>query len=303
MSADDAAAGVEARVAAVKSLAAVVLKLFGQQVLHIALHASSPLPHNEAGISSMESTALHTSNGEQHFHVQGTKQSEASISSIPQQQGSPVPRGDAARLLGDIACGAALEAMEDYTTDNRCGMARFQAHFGLWISPDMVPWPRRQWQRRASECISWHSQCTSSMPSATPEASRCLLHRGDVGSWVREAAMAGLAGMLPVFSALAPDSAAVFVARAAAALAKQAVERIGRMRQVTMAMAMSKAACGREAPSKDCNLYVLLHQWMSLKLHALLQFAGGRLPHLHTAGLPAAIARHPAARCARRRAV
>ena len=56
--------------------------------------------------------------------------------------------------------------------------------------------------------------------------------RGAVGSWVREAAMAGLTAVLPILASVAPDAASSCVASATAAIAKQAVERIARMRQV-----------------------------------------------------------------------
>lgn len=63
------------------------------------------------------------------------------------------------------------------------------------------------------------------------QASVCIA-RGDIGSWVREAAMAGLTAVLPILASVAPDAASSCIASTTAALAKQAVERIARMRQV-----------------------------------------------------------------------
>jgi hypothetical protein len=71
-------------------------------------------------------------------------------------------------------------------------------------------------------------------PGEFLQASWCA--RGDVGSWVREAAMSGLTAVLPIFVAVAPNIADGHVACATATLAKQAVERIARMRQVSIGM-------------------------------------------------------------------
>ena len=86
----------------------------------------------------------------------------------------------------------------------------------------------------------------ASSPACEDAALRALLgaledystdNRGDVGSWVREAALAGLARLLPLLLLLgrAPEGPRPAVCQAAeaaaAAMLRQAVERIGRLRE------------------------------------------------------------------------
>ncbi|KAK9846640.1 hypothetical protein WJX81_008203 [Elliptochloris bilobata] len=78
--------------------------------------------------------------------------------------------------------------------------------------------------------------------------------RGDVGSWVREAAMAGLEDALVRAAALAPAGAAEAVDRASAAgaaqLAKQAVERIARLREAAVGRLRALLRAGMRLPAR-----------------------------------------------------
>lgn len=82
----------------------------------------------------------------------------------------------------------------------------------------------------APSCLVPVSNQLSGNSAASKQEPYC---RGDVGSWVRGAAMAGLVAVLPLLAAISPSMAAPLVSRATAAMAKQAVERIARLRQVT----------------------------------------------------------------------
>lgn len=122
-SADDAAAGVEARAAAVRALALVVVEVFGKvsmsRVCQIHFLVSS------AGASAMVLAVVQISRGMQH-HIwimlfvlglqrgaSGEHHAHMSVSTGAADSSS------IAQLLGGVVCGALLTAMEDYTTDNR----------------------------------------------------------------------------------------------------------------------------------------------------------------------------------------
>ena len=75
---------------------------------------------------------------------------------------------------------------------------------------------------------------TSDMhPRTKHTVAQMMLHcRGDVGSWVREAAMGVLPDSLALIYALQPNQATQHTAKLLQALLKQAVERIARLREV-----------------------------------------------------------------------
>lgn len=70
--------------------------------------------------------------------------------------------------------------------------------------------------------------------------SRWCGYRGDVGSWLRGAAMGSLARVLPVLARwLPPDRVARAVQSAVGAVLKQAVERISTVRKVIAEFSLS----------------------------------------------------------------
>jgi ABC-type Fe3+-siderophore transport system permease subunit len=122
-SADDAAAGVEARAAAVRALAAVVVEVFGKV-------SNSRICQNHclasfAGASAVVLAAVQITRGMQHhiwtmLFVLGLQRGASGRH--PAHMSVSTGAADCssiAQLLGDVVCGALLTAMEDYTTDNR----------------------------------------------------------------------------------------------------------------------------------------------------------------------------------------
>ena len=80
----------------------------------------------------------------------------------------------------------------------------------------------------------WHNKsCVLQHPRVKPHGSSNDVHcRGDVGSWVREAAMGVLPDSLALMYALQPNQDTQHTVRLLQALLKQAVERIARLREV-----------------------------------------------------------------------
>lgn len=172
---------------------------------------------------------------------------------------SGAPQHRARRLLLAVYR-ALLLAMEDYSADSRCGhkqcaticapalrlfitcyryfSCRLHASYRLHPSAHVI----------SDLCCRRHVGCataerTVSCPSDTlssgslPVVAVCS---GDVGSWVREAALEALARAVPLAPAVLPDTEAGglladVTPRAVGACLQQAVERIARVREVSRA--------------------------------------------------------------------
>ena len=132
------------------------------------------------------------------------------------------------QLLGTVVP-ALLAAMDDYSVDNR----------SFRISPCRIDTigTCNALQPMRTTCAG---VCVSCYRAWLDRAASHCCGRGDVGSWVREAAMQALGGALSALRALAPPEDAPACEHLAHQMTtvylKQAVERIARVREVQYIM-------------------------------------------------------------------
>ena len=185
------------------------------------------------------------------------------------------------RQLLEAACEALLRAMEDYSTDSRsvvqhrrlCNAYSHACRPGITqkasaylhvlpyclVAPDLYLHGHLSGGLLSSVCnlVRTNTAFARLLPSALANKPSCdspvdwssLPRRGDVGSWVREAALESLARTAPLAAAALPlaedpeGSLATIVPRTVGACLKQAVERIARVREVRPSVSYALYAC------------------------------------------------------------